>query len=76
MEVSSISFKFSKGSFYTHRKEKLGERKMFMVSNPFDRLNFKAVMLVPILLMSMFTVFPAVSQVAPAISKISPALFA
>jgi hypothetical protein len=75
MEVSSISFKFGKCSFYTHRKKKLGERKMFTALSPFGKLNFKGVMLLPILLMSVFIVFPAVSQAAPAFSKISPALF-
>ncbi len=42
---------------------------------PFGKLNFKAAMLMPILLLSMFTIFPlAANQIVPNIAKISPAL--
>jgi len=47
-----------------------------MSINPLDKLNLKAAMLVPILLLSMFTVIPLVnSQVLPNVAKISPVLF-
>jgi len=46
-----------------------------MSINPFGKLNLKAAMLAPILLLSMFTVVPLVnSQVVPSIQKISPIL--
>jgi len=46
-----------------------------MSSYPFGKMNFKAAMLVPVLLLSMFTIAPlANSQVAPNIAKISPTL--
>jgi len=46
-----------------------------MSSYPFGKMNFKAATLLPILLLSMFTMVPAMSsRVAPNIGKISPIL--
>ncbi len=43
---------------------------------PFGRLNLKAAILVPMLMLSMFTLVPAVqSQLMPSIAKITPAVF-
>jgi hypothetical protein len=54
-----------------------GEKNMYTFAlNPFGKMNLKAAMLLPILLLSMFTMVPLVTtQAVPNLAKISPALW-
>jgi hypothetical protein len=79
MEDSSISFKFKLNAIVLHayNKGEKGEKKMYTMSlSPFGKLNLKAAILVPMLILSMFTFLPLVhSRIMPSITKITPAVF-
>ena len=77
LEFNSAKFKLAEEPIVLHGKNRRKEKEeMYTMSyNPFGKLNLKAVILVPMLLLTLFPMVPFVSsQVAPNISKITPTL--